>query len=109
MKGAIEYYLTMLTVIFGILITWQLLLLFYQSNQAHLMRERGIAYLNNSNLSDIRSAERYLKTIQCEGCKYDLLVEEKQYVLHVYTSLDIPILGLNKDVILTGVSYIKEK
>lgn len=109
MKGAIEYYLTMLVVLFGILVTWQLLLMFYQCNQAHLMRERGIAYLNNTNLSDSNSAESYLMTIQCEGCDYDLSVEEKQYVLNVYTSLDIPILGLNKNVILTGLSYVKEK
>lgn len=109
MKGAIEYYLTMLAVLFGILITWQLLLMFYQCNQAHLMRERGIAYLNNTNLSDSYSADSYLRMIQCEGCDFDLSVEEKQYVLNVYTSLDIPILGLNKNVTLTGVSYVKEK
>lgn len=94
---------------FGILVTWQLVLMIYQCNELHLMRERGISYLNNANLTDVTRVNNYLERIQCRGCTYDITVEERQFVLNVQKRLEIPVLGLKKDVKLTGVSYVKEK
>lgn len=106
MRGSIEYYLLMITLMFSILLSVDFISVIYRLHEAHSYRDQIVSLIENydGNLDLVNSALRSASV--CQSCVYEIKQTDRMFDLSVEFSLSISVLDLKRPIKVYGLTVL---
>lgn len=106
MKASIEYLVTFLLIMAGILGAFNFYTVYQQNHRAHAFRDQVANLIENYD-GDIEKVEMVLmEESLCRSCRYDIRNIEDFLVIDVSYDLMIQVFNLKHEVQIKGLSYL---
>ena len=106
MRGSIEYYLLMITLMFAILLSVDFISVIYRLHEAHSYRDQIVSLIENYD-GDLDLVNGILKSASvCKGCTYEINQKDSLFDLSVEFSLSISVLDLHRPIKVYGMTVL---
>lgn len=106
MKGAVEYFMVMLLVMFSILLMFNLIGVLAQIHAAHNYRDQVVSLIENYDGDSVEVKREMEAYLGCGSCSYRSFVRDSRIVVMVTYDLTIEMLEFEKQIDLLGMTQI---
>ena len=106
MRGSIEYYLLMITLMFAMLLSVDFISVIYRLHEAHSYRDQIVSLIENYD-GDLDLVYNVLNTRSvCKSCVYEIKQIDRMFDLSVEFSLSISVLDLQRPIRVYGMTVL---
>lgn len=106
MKGAVEYFVVMLLVMFSILLIFNFIGVLYQIHTAHNYRDKVVSLIENYEGDTWQVTRAMNDDKRCSSCSYRSFLRDRRITVTVYYEIEIKMLNFIKNVELLGMTQI---
>ncbi|HKM23774.1 MAG TPA: hypothetical protein VJY11_03245 [Erysipelothrix sp.] len=106
MKGAVEYFILMIVLMFGILFVFNFYGVYQQNHNAHAYRDKVANLIENYD-GDIFLTNKALRNDDlCPRCTFTSHQEGPLVIIKVHYTLYLKVLGIEQEMMIKGLSYL---